>query len=145
MGIVRAEVTTEAIDLTAALSDVDDATHGAVTSFVGQVRDHDPEVRGTVASLDYSCHPDAPAMIETIVAEALASADPHGESRVVALHRVGHLEVGDLALVVTVGTAHRGLAFEVCRAVVEAVKHELPVWKKQHGVDGGHVWSGMAS
>ena len=101
--------------------------------------------RLSVAVMPLRFTADAPAMIETIVAEALASADPHGEARVVALHRVGHLEVGDLALVVTVGTAHRGLAFEVCRAVVEAVKHELPVWKKQHGVDGGHVWSGMAS
>lgn len=145
MTVVRAEVTDLPIDLTAALADVDEPTHGAVASFVGQVRDHDPEMRGEVASLDYSCHPDAPVMIESIVAEALTLADPHGEASVVALHRVGHLEVGDLALVVTVGTAHRGLAFEVCRAVVEAVKHELPVWKKQYGTDGAHVWSRMAS
>ncbi len=145
MGTLRAEITDTAIDLAEALQEVGGAAHGAVASFVGQVRDHDPEVPGEVAALDYSCHPDAPAMIGKVVAGALAVADPHGEASVVALHRVGHLEVGDLALVVTVGSAHRSLAFEVCRAVVEAVKHELPVWKKQYGTDGAHVWSGLSS
>lgn len=51
--------------------------------------------------------------------------------------------MGDLALVVVVGSAHRALAFEVCRGVVEAVKHEVPIWKKQHTADGAHVWSGL--
>ena len=49
----------------------------------------------------------------------------------------------DLALVVCVGSAHRALAFDVCREVVEEIKRELPVWKKQHQADGAHVWSGL--
>ncbi|GAA3612487.1 hypothetical protein GCM10022199_15470 [Marihabitans asiaticum] len=139
----RAQIATEAIDLGAAMAQVTSPAHGAVASFVGQVRDHDPEASGEVVSLDYSAHPDAGRTIERVVAQTLESLDPTGQTDGVALHRVGHLEVGDLALVVVVGSAHRALAFEVCRGVVEAVKHEVPIWKKQHTADGAHVWSGL--
>lgn len=139
----RAEIAPEAIDLAAAITEVSLPEHGAVTSFVGQVRDHDPEAAGEVVSLDYSAHPDAAEIMQRVVADTLAEVDPDGQAQVVALHRVGHLEVGDLALVVTTGTAHRDLAFTVCRAVVEAVKHGVPIWKKQLQADGVHVWSGL--
>lgn len=136
-------VSAEPIDLPALLARVDDPTHGAVTSFVGQVRDHDPEARGRVVALRYTCHPDAPALIEQIVARTVAEHDPAGEADVAAAHRVGDLDVGDLALVVAVGSAHRDLTFTLCRAVVEAIKHELPVWKQQFEADGSHAWSGL--
>lgn len=136
-------VSAEPIDLPALLGRVGAATHGAVTSFVGQVRDHDPEASGRVVALRYTCHPDAPALIEQIVARTVAEHDPAGEADVAATHRVGDLDVGDLALVVAVGSAHRDLAFTLCRAVVEAIKHELPVWKQQFEADGSHAWSGL--
>lgn len=136
-------VSAEPIDLPALLARVDAPTHGAVTSFVGQVRDHDPEASGRVVALRYTCHPDAPALIEQIVARTVAGHDPAGEADVAATHRVGDLDVGDLALVVAVGSAHRDLAFTLCRAVVEAIKHELPVWKQQFEADGSHAWSGL--
>ena len=137
----RAEIATEAIDLAGAIAEVSRPDHGAVATFVGQVRDHDPEAAGEVVSLDYSAHPDAQQIIEDVVARALSESDPDGAVDVVALHRVGHLEVGDLALVVVAGSAHRAPTFEVCRAVVEAVKHGVPIWKKQHEADGTHTWS----
>lgn len=136
-------VSAEPIDLPALFARVDAPTHGAVTSFIGQVRDHDPEARGRVVALRYTCHPDAPALIEQIVARTVAEHDPAGEADVAAAHRVGDLDVGDLALVVAVGSAHRDLTFTLCRAVVEAIKHELPVWKQQFEADGSHAWSGL--
>lgn len=139
----RAEFTETPIDLPGLMAEVSDATDGAVTSFVGQVRDHDPEASGEVVSLDYSAHPDAQQIIDRVVAEALAQSDPDGVVDVVAVHRIGHLEVGDLALVVVAASAHRAPTFEVCRAVVEAVKHGVPIWKKQHEADGSHTWSGL--
>lgn len=139
----RAEISTSAIDLAALTSEVSGRTHGAVTSFVGQVRDHDPEAAGEVLSLDYSAHPDASRIIAEVVERAASQADPDGLVDVVAVHRLGHLEVGDLALVVVAASPHRAPTFEVCRAVVEAVKHEVPIWKKQHEADGSHTWSGL--
>lgn len=137
-------ISTEAIDLPAMLASVDQPAHGAVASFVGQVRDHDPEAKGEVVALRYTCHPDAQRLIEEVVARTAAEHDPEDEAVVSATHRIGDLDVGDLALVVVVGSAHRDLAFTLCRAVVEAIKHELPVWKQQFEVDGSHVWSGMS-
>ncbi|MDN5716706.1 MAG: molybdenum cofactor biosynthesis protein MoaE [Janibacter sp.] len=137
-------IATEAIDLAAMLASVSGPAHGAVASFVGQVRDHDPEATGEVVALRYSCHPDAQRFIEEIVARTTLAHDPHGEADVRATHRIGDLDVGDLALVVVVGSAHRDLAFTLCRAVVEAVKHELPVWKQQFEADGSHAWSGLS-
>ena len=137
-------ISTEPVDLPALLSSVSAAAHGAVASFVGQVRDHDPEASGEVVSLRYTCHPEAQRFIEEIVERTVTEHDPQGVTDVVATHRIGDLDVGDLALVVVVGSAHRDLAFTLCRAVVEAIKFELPVWKQQFEVDGSHVWSGMS-
>ena len=139
-----AHIATQDIDLRTVLASVDDPGTGAVASFVGQVRDHDPEADGEVVALRYTCHPDAQALIEQIVGRVLTDLDPQGEASVHAVHRIGDLDVGDLALVVAVGTAHRDLAFTLCRALVEAVKHELPVWKQQFEADGSHVWSGLS-
>lgn len=139
-----ARIATDDIDLAAVLASVDDPAHGAVASFVGQVRDHDPEAGGRVVALRYTCHPDAPRLVAEILERVLHDLAPDGGAAVHAVHRIGDLEVGDLALVVAVGTAHRDLAFTICRAVVEAVKHELPVWKQQFEADGSHAWSGLS-
>ena len=58
-------------------------------------------------------------------------------------HRTGALAVGDLAIVACVATAHRALAFDVCRELVERVKAEVPIWKRQKLADGTHTWVGL--
>lgn len=70
-------------------------------------------------------------------------AEHDGDPRVAVAHRVGHLVVGDLALVACVSSPHRALAFDVCAELVEAVKRELPIWKQQFEADGRHVWSNL--
>ncbi len=55
-------------------------------------------------------------------------------------HRVGALEVGDVALVAAVSTAHRAEAFQICARLVDEVKHRLPVWKRQVFADGSDEW-----
>ncbi|MGY4644540.1 molybdenum cofactor biosynthesis protein MoaE [Cellulomonas sp. URHB0016] len=114
---------------------------GAVATFVGLVRDHDPSVTGEVVALDYSAHPDAAAVLSRIASEV--AADPEVLGLAVS-HRVGHLAVGEAAIVAAVATAHRAQAFDVCRTLVERVKAELPVWKREVLADGSHVWVGMA-
>jgi molybdenum cofactor synthesis domain-containing protein len=122
------------------LAAVADPRAGAVATFVGQVRDHDPGVAGEVVALEYSAHPDAPAVLERLAAAARAR---DGVLGVALSHRVGRLGVGEPALVAAVATAHRELAFAVCRDLVEAVKAELPVWKREVLADGAHVWVGL--
>lgn len=143
MAVVRAGITTDALDVESLRRAVESPTAGAVTCFLGQIRDHDPEADGVVTGIDYSHHPDADALMGPIVARVLDVLDPTGAATVAAVHRVGHLDVGELALVVCAATAHRRASFEICEAVVEAIKAELPIWKKQFEATGRHVWSNL--
>ena len=137
-----AQVSAEPLSLDAHLQAVASPDAGAIASFIGQVRDHDPEATGEVVSLEYSAHPDAGRIlieIATRFTEKFADAGV----RISVSHRVGLLAVGDLALVACVSSAHRAAAFEACRDLVEAVKVELPVWKRQSTEDGTHSWVGL--
>jgi molybdopterin synthase catalytic subunit len=58
-----------------------------------------------------------------------------------ALHRIGSLVVGDLAVVCAAGAVHRGEAFQACRALIDRIKHRVPIWKREHGPDGPY-WVG---
>ena len=136
-----ATLSTEPLSLPAHLAAVDHPRSGAVATFIGRVRDHDPVVPGEVVALEYSAHPDAPAVLERLAATARGR---DGVLGVALSHRIGRVAVGETALVAVVATAHRDLAFAVCRELVEAVKAELPVWKREILADGSHVWAGLA-
>lgn len=143
MPLIHAGVTRDALDVQALRDSVESPTAGAVNCFIGQIRDHDPEAQGIVTGIDYTHHPDADKLIGPIVKRVLERLDPNREARVSAEHRVGHLDVGELALVVCVATAHRRQAFDICEAVVEAIKAELPIWKQQFEATGRQVWSNL--
>lgn len=143
MPVVHARVSEEVIEPEALRRLVDTPTAGAVAVFVGQIRNHDAEASGEVESIDYSGHPDADAMIGPIVERLLAELDPAGEALVAAQHRVGHLGIGEVAIVVAVSSGHRELAFTVCSQAVERIKAELPIWKHQTEVGGRKVWSNL--
>ena len=114
---------------------VANARAGAEVVFCGVVRDHDHE-RG-VQSLEYVAHPDADAVLLRV---ATRIATEPGVMALAVSHRVGSLVVGDVALVAAVSCAHRGLAFELCARLVDEVKRELPIWKRQVFVDGSDEW-----
>ncbi|MER6979955.1 molybdenum cofactor biosynthesis protein MoaE [Streptomyces carpinensis] len=145
---ISVAVTDEVLDLGAHLRLVESTRTGAVVSFVGQVRDHDPEVVGVVESLEYTCHPDAEQVLRTVVTEVVDELLARGvltdEARVAATHRVGRLHPGELALVVCTATAHRAECYELNRSVVERIKERIPVWKCQNTDGGERVWSGVA-
>jgi molybdopterin synthase catalytic subunit len=143
MAVVLAEVRDATVEPAELLALVSRPGSGAVVEFVGVVRDHDPQAAGRVVALDYTCHPSAPERIGEIVRAVLAGADPEGQCTVAAVHRIGHLVVGDNAFVVAVSSAHRALAFAVCAQVVEQVKAELPIWKQQFEADGSYRWSNL--
>lgn len=110
---------------------------GGVVTFLGVVRDHDGG-KG-VDGLDYSAHPTAVAQLRRLVEGTLAR---EGVVTAAAVHRSGHLRVGDLAVVLAVGGEHRGEAFEACRALIDDLKAEVPIWKHQRFDDGSDEWVG---
>jgi len=134
-----AAISAEPLDLDAHLRAVDDARMGAVTTFVGRVRDHDPDAATEVVALEYSAHPDAEAALARLASAALGSTG----ALVAVSHRVGTLHVGDAAVVIAVASAHRAEAFEVCRTLIESIKTDLPVWKRQVESDGTATWLGL--
>ena len=134
-----AHISAEPLDLDAHLRAVDDPRMGAVTTFVGRVRDHDPDAATAVVALEYSAHPDAAAVASRVRAAAIGASG----ALVAVSHRVGVLQVGDAAVVIAVASAHRAEAFEVCRTLIETIKTDLPVWKKQVESDGTATWLGL--
>ena len=119
------------------LASLDEDVDGGVTLFVGKVRDHDGgrAVRG----LDYTAHPSALARLREVCEQVAARHDVHG---VAAIHRVGLLAIGDLAVVVGTAAAHRGTAFDASRDLIGTLKDEVPIWKHQVFVDGTEEWVG---
>lgn len=108
--------------------------HGAVVLFTGVVRDHDGGQ--SVSSLEYSAHPEAERFLRTCCEEIAASTG----LPVAAVHRIGALAIGDLAIVVAVAAPHRAEAFAACSELVDRIKHEVPIWKRQHFADGLSEW-----
>lgn len=116
---------------------VGDTAAGGTALFVGTVRSHD---NGTdVEGLGYSAHPTAEAEMRRIAEKVIADFPVRA---LAAVHRVGDLRIGDLAVVVAVSCPHRGEAFEACRKLIDDLKHEVPIWKHQTFSDGTEEWVG---
>lgn len=136
--VVRlADLRESALDVSEVLAALDDDGSGGITLFVGRVRNHDHE-RG-VSGLEYSAHPSALAVLRE-VCERVAAA--HDVQAVAAVHRVGRLAIGDIAVIVATATAHRGAAFDASRALIDTLKDEVPIWKHQLFLDGSEEWVG---
>nr|WP_227467025.1 molybdenum cofactor biosynthesis protein MoaE [Nocardioides lijunqiniae] len=116
---------------------LDDPTDGGVTVFIGRVRDHDGG-KG-VSGLDYSAHPTALERLREVCDLVAARHEVHG---IAAVHRVGHLDIGDVAVVVAAAAAHRGQAFDASRDLIDTLKDEVPIWKHQVFGDGTDEWVG---
>jgi len=125
------------LDAAEVLDAVADEAAGGETLFVGRVRDHDGG-KGVLA-LDYSAHPTALARLQE-VCEAVATR--HEVRAVAAVHRVGALAIGDVAVVVATSAAHRGQAFAASRDLIDTLKAEVPIWKHQRFADGEEEWVG---
>jgi molybdopterin synthase catalytic subunit len=131
------------IDLVTLIAGIESPAHGGVASFLGQVRDHH-EGR-TVRRLEYSAYG---PMAEAECARIVAEAEARWPVRVALKHRVGALEIGDVAVAVAAAGAHRDEAFAACRFVIEEVKRRVPIWKKEFYQDGAVQWvepAGMTS
>ena len=133
----QAIVTAEPIDEAAVRAAVEADTSGAVVVFLGVVRNHD--AGRDVLSLDYQAHPDA----ERFLAECVRRIADDTGFAVAAAHRVGELRIGDVALVAAASAPHRADAFDACERLVDLIKQQVPIWKRQHFTDGVSEWVGL--
>ena len=117
---------------------VADPAAGGIALFAGAVRDsdHDRDVSG----LSYSAHPSATGELRR-VAETIAEKFP-AVIGIAAVHRVGDLAIGDLAVVLAVSCPHRSEAFNACRELIDMLKASVPIWKHQRFDDGSAEWVG---
>lgn len=137
--ITIAAVQEEPLDLALHEASVADPAAGAVVTFNGVVRNHDDG--RDVTELEYHAHPSAADVVRDVAASI---AEREGIIAVAVSHRVGMLNIGDIALAAAVSAAHRGEAFQACSDLVDEVKHRLPVWKRQVFPDGTDEWVGSA-
>jgi molybdenum cofactor synthesis domain-containing protein len=133
----HAELRSEPLDARAVEQLVEHDGAGAVVTFVGRVRDHNEGK--PVTCLEYEAYP---AMARREMAGILRELEAlYPGVRAAVSHRVGRLQVGDVAVVASVSAAHRGEAFAACHRLIDEVKARVPIWKREHGPDGAY-WVG---
>ena len=138
MTVIRlCELRETPLDVAEVVAALDDDASGGLTLFVGRVRDHDGG-KG-VTGLEYSAHPSALDRLREVCERVAEQYDVHG---IAAVHRVGTLAIGDIAVVVATSTAHRGEAFDASRTLIDTLKSEVPIWKHQRFTDGSEEWVG---
>ena len=133
---MRAAIVTGPIDTVALLGEVAAPANGATVLFTGSVRELSDG--RAVTGIDYDAY-------EAMAAEELArivreTAERYETNHVVAEHRIGSLELGDVSVAIAVGHAHRGPAFDAARHVIEEIKLRLPIWKQELFTDGTRAW-----
>jgi molybdopterin synthase catalytic subunit len=125
------------LDVAEVVATLDDDASGGLTLFIGRVRDHDSGK--SVEGLDYSAHPTAMTRLAAVCDRVAEQYDVHG---VAAVHRVGTLAIGDIAVIVATTASHRGEAFTASKALIDTLKSEVPIWKHQRFGDGTEEWVG---
>ena len=110
---------------------------GGTSVFIGTVRDENDGLRVTL--LEYEAYPSMAKKEMERIAGEIAAEIPG--ARLAVLHRLGRLEVGEIAVICAASAPHRGEAFAACRALIDRIKERVPIWKREHGPDGPY-WVG---
>ncbi len=130
------ELTTEPIDYNQLTESVRDHAAGAVTLFLGTVREF---TRGVQTSwLEYEAYPDmARASMAELEAEAFQK---FTVTKIAISHRTGAMALGEISVAIAVSSPHRDQAFEAGRWLIDTLKERVPIWKKEHFADGREEW-----
>jgi molybdopterin synthase catalytic subunit len=132
----HASITRDAIDVNALLASVSAPSCGAISLFLGTVRDENDD--RAVSGMRYDAYEAmAQQVLQEIVDEALRTMR---EGAIAAVHRIGELSIGDVSVAIATASPHRAPAYEASRYVIEEIKKRLPVWKHEHYVDGAAAW-----
>lgn len=134
--MIEARLTTKAIDTAALLAELADAQDGAQVLFLGVVRNH--HQGRAVAHIDYEAY--EPMALKELQRITHTVAKKHGLGNVLVVHRFGRHQIGDASIAVVIGSPHRGPAFDAAREIMDLVKKDVPIWKKEHFSDGTVDW-----
>ena len=129
---MRYDVTTERLDARELETVVTHAGAGAICTFTGIVRDNSQG--RSVTHLDYEAYAEMAVPQMKKIGEEIKDRWP--DARVAMAHRTGHLEIGEASVVVSVSAPHRHDAIEACTWGIDRLKESVPIWKKEHAVDG---------
>lgn len=134
--MIRSAIVDKEIDIAALIDELRSSEVGALSVFIGTVRETSEGRR--VTRLEYDAYR---AMAESeLTAITTEAFEQFGVQALVAEHRVGQLEVGEVSVVIVSAHAHRAAAMECTRFVIEEIKKRVPIWKREHFVDGTREW-----
>src|SRR3954470_11856468 len=132
----RYAIVTRELDTTSLIDEVRSPRHGAISIFIGTVRDTNDG--RAVSAIEYSSYK---SMAEAELGRILDEAEQRfGISALIVEHRVGLLGLGDVSVAIVAGHAHRGPALDCTRYVIEELKKRVPIWKLEHYQDGTREW-----
>jgi molybdopterin synthase catalytic subunit len=130
------EITESVIDFEIVTNSVRSNQAGAVCLFLGTVREMTGDRQ--TSSLDYEAYPEMAR--KKMLELELEARNRWPAIEVAIVHRVGHLELGDVSVAVAVSTPHRGHSFEACGWIIDTLKEVVPIWKKEVWADGTEEW-----
>ena len=135
-GVVHVAVVSSEIDVPAVITRVQHAGIGAVSIFLGTVREINDD--RPVTALEYDAYGGmAESELRAVAEEACAFAQ---ELVIAVEHRVGTLDIGDVSVAIACAHPHRAQAMEATRYVIDTLKQRVPIWKREHYTDGDRVW-----
>lgn len=133
---IRTAIVRREIDVAALLAEVGNTANGATVLFLGHVRELNDG--RPVTGIEYSAYGEMAERELTAIASECA--ERFGIAHLVAEHRLGELDLGDVSIAIAVAHPHRAEAYDASRFVIEEVKRRLPVWKREGYVDGTSEW-----
>lgn len=134
-------LTSRSIDVPELISRLTTPESGGIDVFVGTTRNHSDG--RTVTRLEYEAF--EPMAVEQMSVLERRARERWPLHRVVIVHRLGVVPVGEASAVIGVSAGHRNEAFEACRFLIDTLKQEVPIWKREHFADGSTEWSGQNS
>lgn len=133
---MRIEILDHALPIAEVMAEIKAGPDGAVCTFDGIVRDN---TRGRrTLYLDYEAYREM--ALEQMRGLATEAQQKFPVRDIALLHRLGRIEVGESSVLIVVASAHRGAAFDACRWLIDTLKRQVPIWKKETFVDGA-VWA----
>jgi len=135
-GLLHAAIVHRPIDVGALIARAQVPGVGALSVFLGTVRDFNDG--RLVSGMDYEAYESMAASELAAVAREVCDRSPG--LRVTLEHRIGTLAIGDVSVAIVAAHAHRGPALDGARAIIESLKQRVPIWKREHYVDGERIW-----
>ncbi|BAZ37375.1 molybdopterin biosynthesis MoaE protein [Calothrix sp. NIES-4101] len=130
------------LSLTDIYAKADDPSNGAIIIMSGTVRNQTGG-KGVIC-LEYQAY--EPMALQVFYQIAADIRQKWSDvNRVVIYHRIGRLEIGEISVLVAVGCPHRSEAFAACQYAIDTLKHQAPIWKKEHWQDGSSTWVSIAA